>query len=136
MAKLAFRQESFLEIRRGTEEKVQFPRKISIQNLYVCKPASKCKKQKRTGYRKTEQDVGQLEGPPDPSQGPQVTSTADAVPGPASTGTAVHPAARSTSFSSTCGILMRTGLASTFQRADIIQTFSSDHNGIKLEIGK
>lgn len=26
-----------------------------------------------------------------------------------------------------------TGLASTFQRADIIQTFFSDHNGIKLE---
>lgn len=71
-----------------------------------------------------------------PFQGSWVTGTSGNMPVPLCTGTAVHLAVRSTSFSGTCGILMKTGPASTFQRADIIQTFFSDHNGIKLEIEK
>lgn len=97
-------------------------------------------KQEHTGCRRSCQDVPRRRGLPAPSGGAQSHAQCRGCTAPtaarARAGTAMHPATRSTSFPHTCGILMSTGLASTFQRADIMQTLFSDHTGIELKIQK
>lgn len=125
---------------RVTEVKVkQFSRKITVLNLYVPKPAPTCRMQNCLEYKKSQQGV----------QGKRVHLPYAEAPGSKHSIGATWLAyltwgaqvwlciqQRGHSFSSTCGIRMKTGLASTLQRADITQTLFSDHNGIKLETEK